>query len=124
MRVQALRQKQTAIAANQDAWTQHVAERSMLGVSDPGPVPHHAAWPEPAPAPDVDESTKEPVSEDEMNSQDAAFETWLSTQLKSPTGGQPDGSRLQKIVREAMAQQRPASQAAPANGRESAAVRG
>src|ERR1700709_2163894 len=37
MRVQALRQKREAIeaAANQDAWTQHVAERSMLVVTDP-----------------------------------------------------------------------------------------
>src|SRR5450432_2028227 len=37
MRVQALRQKREAIdgAANQDAWTLYVAERSMLGVVDP-----------------------------------------------------------------------------------------
>ena len=37
MRVQAVRQKREAIegAANQDAWTLHVAERSMLKVADP-----------------------------------------------------------------------------------------
>src|SRR3984885_4707612 len=48
MRVQALRHKREAIecAANQDAWTQHVAERSMLGVVDPDAGPLEAAWPE------------------------------------------------------------------------------
>src|SRR3984885_3070679 len=41
MRVQALRQKREAIdgAANQDAWTLHVAERSMLAVVDPDAGP-------------------------------------------------------------------------------------
>src|ERR1700729_657650 len=51
MRVQALRQKREAIneAANEDAWTQHVAERSMLGVVDPEARPMEAAWPKVAP---------------------------------------------------------------------------
>ena len=37
MRVQALRHKREKIdsTVNEDAWTQHVAERSMLGVVDP-----------------------------------------------------------------------------------------
>src|ERR1700704_6344162 len=41
MRVQALRHKREAIdgAANQDAWTQHVAERCMLVVTDPDAAP-------------------------------------------------------------------------------------
>src|SRR5476649_568933 len=45
MRVQALRQKREAIegAANADAWTLHVAERSMLGVVDPDAGPLEAA---------------------------------------------------------------------------------
>ena len=48
MRTQALRQKREAIdgAANQDAWAQHIAERSMLGVVDPDAGPQQAAWPE------------------------------------------------------------------------------
>src|SRR5471030_1380426 len=51
MRVQAVRQKREAIegAANADAWTQHVAERSMLRVVDPKARPQTAAQPEAAP---------------------------------------------------------------------------
>src|SRR5471030_2654493 len=48
MRVQAVRQKREVIegAANQDAWTLHVAERSMLWVADPETRPRQAASPE------------------------------------------------------------------------------
>src|SRR5450432_764262 len=76
MRVQALRQKREAMdgAANEDAWALHVAERSMLGVVDPGAAPVEA------PAAAVDLRIEDNVSEDEANSQDAAFETWLSAQ--------------------------------------------
>ncbi len=59
MRVQAERQKRDAIdgAANQDAWVQHIAERSMLGVMDtdsgprdaPSPTATPPAQPEAAP---------------------------------------------------------------------------
>ena len=51
MRVQALRQKREKIdsAANEDAWTLHVAERSMLGVVDPDAELLDAAWPKVAP---------------------------------------------------------------------------
>src|SRR5450432_287414 len=51
IRVQALRHKREAIdgAANDDAWALHMAERSMLGVVDPGAGPHQAAWPKVAP---------------------------------------------------------------------------
>src|SRR5476651_1128710 len=47
MRVQAVRQKREAIdgAASEDAWTLHVAERSMLMVVDPGAKPQQAARP-------------------------------------------------------------------------------
>jgi hypothetical protein len=71
-RVQALRQKRQAIdgAANQDAWAQHVAERSMLGVVDPDAGAHQAAWPEAAPieAPTacVDQRIEGNVSETEQ----------------------------------------------------------
>jgi len=52
MRVQALRQKRDAIegAANQDAWTQHMAERCMLIVADPNAVRQQAARSTAAPA--------------------------------------------------------------------------
>jgi hypothetical protein len=51
MRVQAQRQKREAIegAANQDAWTLHIAERSMAGVVDPHAGPPRPAWPDAAP---------------------------------------------------------------------------
>jgi hypothetical protein len=51
MRVQAVRHKREASdsAANQDTWTQHIAERSMLGVVDPDAVTQQAASPGAAP---------------------------------------------------------------------------
>jgi hypothetical protein len=83
MRVQALRRKREANegSANEDAWALHIAERSMLGVVGPQPEAHRAGWPEPARAASVDPRIESHVSEDEMNSQGAAFETWMSTQL-------------------------------------------
>jgi len=88
MRVQAVRQKREAIegAASQDAWTLHVAERSMLKVVDPRaepqPVapPEAAAGPEAAPAAGSDQRIAENVSENGANSQDMTFETWVSEQ--------------------------------------------
>jgi hypothetical protein len=123
MRVQAERQKRAKIddAANQDAWALHVAERSMLGVVNPGAEPHQAAWPEAAQAAQMDQ--REYVSEKETNSQDVAFETWLSAHIQGQQGGRPDGSRLQKILREAVAEPHPLSRPLPANGRESAMAR-
>jgi hypothetical protein len=127
MRMQALRQKRQAIegAANQDAWAQHIAERSMLGVLNPDAGPKQAAWPEAAratlpagaPAADVDQRIEEHVSEDGINSQDAAFETWLSAQFQSQGSGQPDGRRLHEVMRAAMARPRPAGRELPASGR-------
>jgi hypothetical protein len=91
MWVQALRQKREAIdgAANQDARALHLAARSMLAVVDPDAGPLEAAWPKvapvaalvEAPAACVDQRIADNVSEKETNSQDAAFETWLSEQL-------------------------------------------
>src|ERR1700733_7313927 len=53
MRVQALRHKREAIegAANEDAWVQHIAERSMLRVADPNAARLAAASPAPAARP-------------------------------------------------------------------------
>jgi hypothetical protein len=139
MRTQALRRKREAIdgAANADAWALHIAERSMLGVADPHAAPQQAALPEAAraelpeaaraalpggaPAADVDQRIKEHVSENGINSQDTAFETWLSARLKGRRSGRPDGSRLHEVVREAMTEPRSASRGSasrevPANG--------
>ena len=116
MRVQALRQKREAIdgAANEDAWALHVAERSMLAVVDPDSEPPDPAWPKvppvatqaEAPAACVDQTVTDNVSETGTNSQDAAFETWLSEQPRNATGsGETD---LHEVMRQAMANSRSA----------------
>jgi hypothetical protein len=123
MRVQALRHKRAAIdgAANQDEWTLLMAEGAMLRVLHPGAGPQEAASPKPAPveAPEVcvDQAVADNVSEDGTDSQDAAFETWLSAQLWNSRGsGEPN---LSKVVRKAMANSRSGGRELPANGRES-----
>jgi hypothetical protein len=116
MRVQALRHKREAIdgAANADARALHVAERSMLAVVDTDAGPLEAAWPGTAPvalpggapAADMDQWIEDNISDNETNSQDAAFETWLSAQsgnLGSRGSGETD---LREVVREAMAKSR------------------
>jgi hypothetical protein len=141
MRVQALRQKREAIdgAANEDAWVQHVAERSMLAVVDPDARPLETARPAAAaveatrveaarveaPA-DGDQRIAENVSENEIDSQHAAFETWLSEQPwnQGPRGSGEPGRR--EVAREAMADSAAArslfrGRELPANGRESPA---
>jgi hypothetical protein len=71
-------------APNEDAWVLHVAERPMLGVVDADAGSLEAAWPGAAPLgatpPCVDQRTEKNVSENGINSQDAAFETWMSEQ--------------------------------------------
>jgi hypothetical protein len=121
MRVQALRQKRAAIdgAAKEDAWALHIAERSMLGVVDPDAEPQQAAWPEAAPVACVDQRIEEQISEDGINSHDAAFETWLSEQPwnRRSRGSGKTGPR--EVVREAMARSSSAGRESPATGRES-----
>jgi hypothetical protein len=128
MRVQALRQKREAIdgAANEDARALHVAERSMLGVVDPDAGPLEAAWPKVAPvatrvealAADVDQRIEDNVSENETNSRDAAFETWLSEQSWNQSRGSGE-TDLREVVRAAMARSRLTGRELPPNGRES-----
>jgi hypothetical protein len=139
MRVQALRHKRDAIggAADQDAWTQHVVERSMAQVVDPDPRPPEAASPErarsksperarsksPKPAPVAtqakaspaytDQTTGEHASENETDSQDPAFETWLRERPWNRGSTGPDDTAL-RILREAMA--KPGLES-PASGR-------
>jgi hypothetical protein len=121
MRVQALRQKREAIdgAANEDAWALHAAERSMLRVVDPGAGRLEAARPGAAPAACVDQRIEKNVSESGIDSQDAAFETWLSEQPWN-RGSRGSGKiGLREGVHEAMAGSRLAGRELPANGRES-----
>jgi hypothetical protein len=125
MRVQALRQKREAMdgAANEDAWALHVAERSMLGVVDPdaGPAAWPGAAPVEAPAAAVDLRIEDNVSEDEANSQDAAFETWLSAQPWNRGSRGSGETGLYEVVRAAMAESHLAGRDLPVNGRESPA---
>jgi hypothetical protein len=129
MRVQALRHKWEKItdAANEDTWTLHVAERSMLAVVDPDVGPLQAAWPEVAPvaaqveasAACMDQRVADKVSEPGTNSQDTAFETMLSKQPSNRGAralGEPD---LRQVVRQAMAKSRSGGRKLPANSRES-----
>jgi hypothetical protein len=118
MRVQAVRQNREAIegAANQDAWAQHIAERSMLTVVNPDAEPHPPAWPEPAPTPE-ENKIQHHVSEDGTNSHDTAFETRLSKQRLDPTGS--DETDLHALVRETMARAFMVAQDSPANSRAS-----
>ena len=129
MRVQAVRHKREAIegAATEDAWTLHIAEQSMLKVADPDIERLEAARPKAAPveapvatpAPPMDQRIEENVSEDNTNSQDVAFETWMSQQPWNQGPGRPDETDLRKRLREAMAGSRLAGRELPAPGRES-----
>jgi hypothetical protein len=105
MRVQAVRQKREAIdgAASQDAWTLHVAERSMLKVVDPNAEPPQAARPAAAPAAGLDQQIENNVSEDEANSQEMAFETWMSEQPWNQGSRGSGAADLRAAEREAMA---------------------
>jgi hypothetical protein len=125
MRVQALRQKREAIdgAATRDARAQHVAERSMLRVVVPDARPQQAARPEVAPVETtrveepgagVDEEIEEDVSDDGIDSHNAAFETWLSEQPWS-RGSRGSG---EPGPRETMAESRLTGLELPVNGRE------
>jgi hypothetical protein len=125
LRVQAVRQKRESIggAANHDAWTQQVAEQSMLKVADREIEWQEAARPKPAPAaapaPQQDQPTNENVSENNTNPHDAAFETWMSEQPWNQAPGTPDETGLHKRLREAMAGSRLAGQQLSANAHES-----
>src|SRR5258707_2780215 len=100
----------------------------MLEVVDPDAGRREAAWPEAAPvevpAADVDQRIEENVSETETDSQDAAFETWLTEQPwdNGPRG--PGEMDPRQVLREAVAKSRLANsrlgaRQLPANGRES-----
>ena len=121
MRVQAVRQKREAIegAATEDAWTQHMAERSMLKVADPDAGRLEAARAGAAPAACVDERIENDVSESGMNSHDTAFETWLSEQPWNRRSKGSGKAGLREGVREAMAGSRFGGRELPANSRES-----
>ena len=71
-----------------------------------------------APAP-VDQRIEENVSEDNTNSHDVAFETWMSVQSWNQGRGRPDETDLRKRLREALGGSRLAGPELPAPGRES-----
>ena len=81
----------------------------------PGRAP--AKLPGRAPAADGNQRIAGHVSEDGINSHDAAFEMWLSATLPSRASGPPDGSHLHEVALEAIAEPRSAGREVPANGR-------
>jgi len=117
MRVQAVRQKREAIdgAATRDAWTQHTAERSMLIVVDPNAEPLDLAQPKAvpveAPVASLDQRIAGNISDNETNSQDAAFETWMSAQPWNREASGSGKTDMHEILRGAM-------DASPATDRE------
>ena len=147
MRVQAVRQKREAAegSANQDAWTQHVAERSMLQVVASAAGWQEAASPEAAPAEavrpeavrpeavrpeaaraaEVDPGIADNISENDINSHDAAFETLLSAPFWNQGAKEPGGTGLREVLREMIAKSHSAGRAMPAKvakGRTKASV--
>jgi hypothetical protein len=136
MRVQAVRQKREAIegAASQDVWTLHVAERSMLQVTDPAAEPPQAAAPEAAPvagpAPSgLDQRIQRNVTDNGTNPQDMAFETWMSEQPWNQGAKGSGETGLRAVMGEAMAGLLPAESHLrgpdlSANGRESPGMAG
>jgi hypothetical protein len=125
MRVQAVRQKREAIegAASQDAWTLHVAERSMLKVVAPYAEPPRAAVPEATPAAGLDQRIAENVSNNEADSQEMTFETWMSRQLWDQGSGGSRETGLHTAVHEAiarslLAESRSRGRQSSTNGRE------
>jgi hypothetical protein len=137
MRVQAVRQKRESIegAANQDSRTQYVTERAMLQIVDrqvewleeasPQAAPAEVPTAGPteaqvaAPTPHEDHWIGEHVSEHSINSQDVAFETWMSAQPWNHGPESQDEPGLRKRIREAMAGSHLAGRELPANRRES-----
>jgi hypothetical protein len=129
MRAQAVRQKREAIdgAANQDAWAQHVAERSMLAVTDPHAGPPQAALPTAAPvatradppAACMNQLDAQNTSENETISQNAAFETPLSAHPRNLHSRGSGETGLREVLREAMAEAHLAGRQLPGDGRES-----
>jgi hypothetical protein len=103
MRVQAVRQKREATegAANQDAWTMHVAEQSMLKVTDPDIERVKPAPTKPTAAP-KDQKTKEDVSETEQ----AIMERFLGRcrdDAREPEPVQCDDPVISAMMRKATA---------------------
>ncbi len=128
MRVQALRQKREAIegAANQDAWTKHIAERCMLWVADPEVGRQEAAVPVSArveaavsvTAACLGKRVAEDVSNDEMDSHATAFETPVSANPRKQPSRGSDKTTPRKGKRAAKAKARFVGRDVPANDRE------
>jgi hypothetical protein len=119
MRVQAVRQKREAIegAAKEDAWTQHIAEQSMLTVADKESERLAAARPHAAPTPPADPTTKEKISETRPMSHNAAFETSMSEKSGNGAPKQPENPHIHAMISKAMAESGLENWDLPAKGR-------
>lgn len=107
MRVQAVRQKREAIegAATEDAWTLHIAEKSMLKVAEPD-IKRPNPGPQPAPveptAAREDQNTQENASEIEQMFMDRLLRR-MRDEAPEPDVGRPNETGLPEMGREAMA---------------------
>jgi hypothetical protein len=121
MRVQAVRQKREAIegAANADAWTLHVAERSMLRVVDPDAGRLKAARPEAAPVENAARLGEKNVSPNGTYSHDVASETVLSQTPLNRASERSATRLLDRVLRKARVEPHLADQDFPADGHES-----
>jgi hypothetical protein len=128
MRVQAVRRKRESIegVADQDAWTLHVVEQSMLKIADPDFERLGAARPEAAPAeppgeapeaaPPATQRLAKTVSQNKTNSRNVAFETPVSDPDWDEAA---EEAEVRAHIREAERQIRSAMQEVSAIGRES-----
>jgi hypothetical protein len=101
--------------------------RSIPRVVDPGAEPRQAAVtgaapvgaPVAAPACGLDQRIAANISKNGINSQEVAFETWMSAQPWNQGSRGSGETDLRAVVREAMAESRLRGQELSANGRES-----
>ena len=107
---QAERRKRDAdpVTENEDAWARYIAERSMLDVvlAQPDAEPVEPVRPQQAPvvrptAASIAASAvapEESISQNEINSHDVAFETWLNAHLATLGTGGPGETDMSRFL--------------------------
>ncbi len=128
--VQAERRKRDAdpVTENEDAWARYIAERSMLDVVLAQPDAEPAEPVRPQPAPEAVPLTRpaaasaagpaatpgESIPQNEINSHDVAFETWLNAHLATLGTGGPGETDMSRFLFSAA---RPTPQGAGTEGK-------
>jgi len=98
MRVQAARQKRDAIdgAASQDAWVQHIAERSMLGVVDTDAEPRDAPSPTATPPAQPEAAPPTWLGGAPTAAPEDVYPAWLGTTPVEPPAASEDQRNASK----------------------------